>query len=488
MKKTDGTSLRERTKASYRTRRWRVGSYSVAAVVIVAAIAVALNLIVGALPGSAAELDMTPQQLYTLSGESEQTLAALDRDVEIYWIVQSGSEDATLEELLGRYAEYSHVSVTRVDPVKYPNFLSAYTDESAANNSLVVVCGERSMYIPYTDIWTYSDYEQYAYYYYNYGQEYRDTFAGEQKITSAVGYVTSEELPVMYVLSGHGEAALSETVRSAVALQNVQVEDLSLLTVEAVPDDCGILCINGPVSDLSAAETAMIREYLERGGRLLAATAYTQEDMTNFDGLLADWGLSVRYGYVLEDNSRYHFAGYVDLLLPEMQSHNITSPLSEAGYSVLFPDAQALVMGSTAEDVTLSSLLKSSSESYLKTELAGTANLEKADGDEEGPFVLAAAAVNKTTGGQIVVFGSNSFMERDFSDMVSGANLDMYLNAVDWLCEKTEAISIHAKTISTDYLTFSDSAAGAARVVLLALVPLAFAAVGLVTFIRRRRR
>lgn len=481
-------ALGEKAKAAYKTRRSAAGSYSVLAVVIVLAIAVAVNLLVGALPSSVTERDMTPQQLYTLSGESEQRLAALERDVQIYWVVQSGSEDETLGQLLGRYAEYSHVSVTRVDPVKYPNFLSAYTTESASNNSLVVVCGERHMYVPYSDIWTYSDYEQYVYYYYNYGQDYRDTFAGEQKLTSAIGYVTSDSLPVMYVLSGHGEAVLSDAVQSSVALQNVQIQELSLLTVEAVPDDCGLLFINGPVSDLSAEESGMIRDYLAKGGKLLAATAYTEEDMTNYSGLLADWGLTVEYGYVLESNPNYHFSGYVDLLLPALQSHSITSPLSESGYSVIFPDAQAFAMADTAEDITVSSLLKSSTDAYLKTDLAGMTSLVKEEGDEAGPFVLAAAGKNDATGAQIVAFGSNLFMEKDFSDMVSGANLDLFLNAIDWLCEKTDSISIHAKIVSSDYLTFSNSAAGAAKLVLLVLVPLAFVAVGVVTFIRRRRR
>lgn len=488
MKKPDMKALGERTKAAYKTRRWHAGSYSVLAVLIVVAIAVAVNLIVGALPSSMTELDMTPQQLYTLSGESEQRLAALEDDVDIYWVVQDGSEDTTLEQLLGRYAEYSHVTVTRVDPVKYPNFLSAYTDESATNNSLVVVRGERSMYVPYSDIWTYSDYEQYYYYYYYYGQDYRDTFAGEQKITSAIGYVTSEELPVMYVLSGHGEAELSDSVQSAIALQNVQVQELSLLTVEAVPDDCDLLCINGPATDLSADECEKIRDYMASGGKLLAATTYTEADMTNFDALLSDWGLEAQYGYVLESNSNYYYAGYIDLLLPSMQSHSITSPLSEAGYSVILPDAQAFVLGETEDDVSVSSLLKSSTDAYLKTNIAGMTSMEKTDDDPAGPFVLAAAGTNSATGAQIVVFGSNLFMEKDFSDMVSGANLDLYLNAIDWLCEKTDSISIHAKIVSSDYLTFSDSAASVARIVLIALVPLAFVAVGVVTFIKRRRR
>lgn len=488
MKKPDMKSLAAQTKAAYKTRRWHAGAYSVLAVVIVAAIVVAVNLIVGALPSSLTERDMTPQQLYTLSGESEQRLAGLEQDVQVYWVVQSGSEDETLEQLLNRYAEYSHVTVTRVDPVKYPNFLTAYTDESATNNSLVVTSGERSMYVPYSDIWTYSDYEQYYYYYYYYGQDYRDTFAGEQKLTSAIGYVTSESLPVMYVLSGHGETELSDSVQSAILLQNVQVEELSLLTVEAVPDDCDLLCINGPVSDFSADECDKLRAYTQQGGKLLVATAYTEADMTNFDGLLADWGLGVGYGYVLETNPNYYYAGYIDLLLPAMQSHSITSPLSESGYSVILPDAQAITLGETAEDITVSSLLKSSGDSYLKTGVSGLTDMEKTDDDLAGPFVLAAAGINDTTGAQIVLFGSNIFMESDFSDMVSGANLDLYLNAIDWLCERTDSISIHAKIVSSDYLTFSDSAATTAKIVLLAVVPLLFVAAGIVTFVKRRRR
>lgn len=141
--------------------------------------------------------------------------------MEVYWIVQSGSEDATMEQVLAKYAEYSHVTVTSVDPVVYPSFASQYTDETITNNSLLVVCGDRTMYIPYSDIWTYSDYSTYYYYYYYYGEEYLDVFAGESQLTSAIGYVTSDDLPIMYILTGHGESGVSDDVLDAINMDNI---------------------------------------------------------------------------------------------------------------------------------------------------------------------------------------------------------------------------------------------------------------------------
>ena len=488
MKKPDFKALGGKIKASYKTRNWRVGSYSVIAAIIVVAIAVVVNVLVSSLPSSSTQLDMTPEQLYSISGETEQILAALDKDVDIYWVVQSGYEDTVLTQVLNRYAEYSHVTVSQVDPVKYPNFLSSYTTESASNNSVLVSCGDRSLYIPYSDIWTCSDAEQAYYYYYYYGTEYTDTFAGEQQITSAIGYVTSEDLPVMYVLTGHGEYGLSDDTESAVQLQNVQVEELNLLTMEAVPEDCALLYISGPQSDISDSELEQLRDYVQAGGKLLVTTSYTEEDMSNFTALLSDWGIEVKYGYVLESDSRYFYYGYIDLLLPQMQSHSITSPINEAGYSIMFPDSQAFSLDSPADEITLSSLLKSSSGSYLKTNLSQMTDYEQTAEDESGAFTLAAAGSNSASGAQIVVFGSDVFMESDYSEMVSGANSDLFLNAVDWLCEKTDAISIHAKTISSDYISYTDSGAGFVKLLLVGVVPLAFLAMGVVVFVKRRRK
>ncbi|MCD8115871.1 MAG: GldG family protein [Oscillospiraceae bacterium] len=475
-------------RAAFRTKAWRAGSYSIFAAIVVIAIAVVVNLVVKALPSSATQLDMTENQIYSISDQTKQILGSLETDVDVYWIVQSGSEDTTMEQVLAKYAEYSHVTVTSVDPVVYPSFASQYTDETITNNSLLVVCGDRTMYIPYSDIWTYSDYSTYYYYYYYYGEEYLDVFAGESQLTSAIGYVTSEDLPIMYILTGHGETGVSDDVLDAINMDNIQTEELSLLTIDAIPEDCAVLALFGPTSDLSEDELAMIEAYLDEGGEMIITTEYTEEDMTNFQTLLSDWGLDLSYGYVLESNSSYYYYGYIDLILPTLGSHDITTPLTEDGYSVLIPDAQALTANGLNDDLTVTSLLTSSSSSYLKESLSGLTSYDQTDDDLSGPFLLGAAVESASSGGKIVVFMSTTFMESSYSSLVSGANEDLFLNAVDWLCEKDSSISIHTKTTTSDSLSFSDSSASTLKTLLVVIVPVLFLASGVVIFIRRRRR
>lgn len=476
-------------RAAYKTRAWSVGAYSVLAAVLVIAIGVVINLAVEALPSSVTEVDMTPEQLYSISPETEQILSALEEDVDIYWLVSSGSEDDTLRRVLEKYGEFDRVTVTQVDPVEYPAFAGAYTSESVTMNSLIVTNGERSMYIPYSDIWTYSDYEMYYYYYYYYGQEYLDTFAGEGQLTSAVSYVTAEELPVMYILSGHGETELSQDVLSAVALENVETEALNLLTVEAVPEDCGVLAVFGPVSDLSESECEKIRAYLNGGGRMLVTTEYTEESMVNFQALLREYGLELSYGYVLENNSAYYSFGYIDLLLPELVSHSITAPLVNGGYSVMMPDAQAITETEEhGDNIQVSRLLETSATSYLKESISGLASYDQTDADPVGPFMVAAAAEDTDTGAQLVVFGSTVFMEAEYSDMVSGSGEDLFLNALAWLCEMEQSISIHPKTLSGDTLVFSGRAAGVLKTLFVIVMPLLCVGAGVVNFVRRRKR
>ncbi|MCD8087724.1 MAG: GldG family protein [Oscillospiraceae bacterium] len=477
-----------RLRAAFNTKAWRAGSYSIFAAIVVIAIAVVVNLVVNALPSSGTQLDMTENQIYSISDQTKQILGSLETDVEVYWIVQSGSEDSTMEQVLAKYAEYSHVTVTSVDPVVYPSFASQYTDETITNNSLLVVCGDRTIYIPYSDIWTYSDYSTYYYYYYYYGEEYLDVFAGESQLTSAIGYVTSDDLPIMYILTGHGESGVSDDVLDAINMDNIQTEELSLLTVDAIPEDCAVLALFGPTSDLSADEVAMIEAYLAEGGEMIITTEYTEEDMTNFQTLLSDWGLDLTYGYVLESNSSYYYYGYIDLILPTLGSHDITSPLTEDGYSVLMPDAQGLTEIGENDDLTVTALLTSSSSSYIKESLSGLTSYEQTEDDPSGPFMLGAAVESASSGGKLVVFTSTLFMESDYSSLVSGANEDLFLNAVDWLCEKDSSISIHTKTISSDYLSFSDSSASTLKTLLVIVVPVLFLASGVVIFIRRRRR
>ena len=175
----------------------RGGAYSLAISAVVLAILVVVNVLVSALPSSLTKYDISASKLYSITSNTKAVAAALEQDVTIYWVVQSGQEDEVMEHLLSKYDSLSqHIQVVKKNPDVYPTFAQQYTDETVRNNSLIVECGERSRYIGYDDIYV-QEADLYSY-------SYSTSFDGEGAITSAIDYVVSQELPQVYILEGHG--------------------------------------------------------------------------------------------------------------------------------------------------------------------------------------------------------------------------------------------------------------------------------------------
>ena len=126
------------------------GAYSMAVTAVVIAIVVVLNLVVQEIPSKYREIDLSSQKLYTIGEQTEKLLKSLKKDVELYYIAQDGSESSDIEKLLEKYEEGSkHVKVEQKDPAVYPQFAAQYTSESISNNSIIVVCGEKSKVVDY---------------------------------------------------------------------------------------------------------------------------------------------------------------------------------------------------------------------------------------------------------------------------------------------------------------------------------------------------
>ena len=130
------------------------------------------------------------------------------------------------------------------------------------SNSLIVTCGDRSKIVDYNDIYESSvDYTTYSY--------TTTGFDGEGQITSAISYVTSENLPVLYTLDGHGEKALDPTIQEDIEKANIEIRTLNLLTEETVPEDAACLLINSPASDISEECSPYLSGKWRKGNDLL---------------------------------------------------------------------------------------------------------------------------------------------------------------------------------------------------------------------------
>ena len=453
------------------------GAYSLIVTAVVLAILIVCNILVSALPASLTKYDISATKLYSITSNTKVVVNALEQDVTIYWIVQSGEEDDVIETLLSKYDSLSdHITVVKKNPDVYPTFAEQYTSETVENNSLVVECGERNRYIAYDDIYV-QEADVYSY-------SYSTSFDGEGAITSAIDYVVTEDLPQLYVLEGHGEQELPSNFQEQIEKANIETNTLSLLTVDAIPEETDAVLLYEPSSDLSEEEVEMLYDYAENGGKLLVIAGPTQDsNLENLYSLLANYGVETSEGIVVE-GSREHYTVQPYVLLPEMTSHAITDSLIEENYFVLMPISQGLTVEDSSGTVT--SLLTTSAYSYSKADAYDLETYEKEDGDTDGPFALAVS-IEDSSGGGIVWFASSSFLEDMYNAFSSGANGDIAMNALSSLVGESEAMAIRSKSLNYNYLTISESTSSLLKATMIGIFPLVYFGIGVYVIVRRRR-
>ena len=456
------------------------GAYSLAVVAVVLAILIAVNVFASALPTGYTRFDISASKLYSITSNTKVVVNGLTEDVTIYWIVQSGQEDDVIENLLGKYESLSdHIQVVKRNPDVYPTFAEQYTDEDVPNNSLVVECGDRSRYISYNDIYVQSA-DMYSY-------SYTTDFDGEGAITSAIDYVVTEDLPQLYVLEGHGEAELPSTFADQIEKANIETNALSLLTVDAIPEEADCILIYAPSSDISTEERDMLADYVSGGGRLLVMAGPVEDGiLENLYSLLSDYGVEAHEGIVVEaDREHYAFqAPYV--LLPDMASHDITDSLIEENYFPILPISLGLTVTGEGSGGTVTELLTTSDAAFSKAAGYDLSTYEKEEGDIDGPFAVAVS-VEDDGGGQMVWFTSSVFLEDVYNAYSSGSNGDLAMNALSDLIGEREAMAIRSKSLNYNYLTISASTSALLQTVMIGVCPLLFLGVGIAVILRRRR-
>ena len=481
------------------------GSYSLALTVIVLAIAVFLNLLISELPSTATRIDVSENKLYSIGDETKSVASGLTEDVTLYLVAEDGSEDSTIDELLTRYSDLSsHITYEKKDPVLNPSFTSQYTSDEVASNSVIVVSDKRSKVIAYSDLYESSvNYQTYS----------METtgFDGEGQVTSAIAYVTTDDLPVLYTLQGHEETALDSSMQSAIEKENIEIEELNLVTDGSVPEDASCLMINAPQSDLSDDETSAILTYLQNGGRAFLVSGYTTTDMPNYDSILAQYGVSINSGVVLEGDSNHYVSGNPLYLVPEIQSTDATGSLADASTYVLMPVGQSIETSEElSEDITVSDMLTSTSSSYLKSDPENMQSLSKEDDDTDGPFTLAASIVQTVTDAasdesaddtseteteaaetketRLVVLASSQFLTSNADSVVSGGNTKFLTTALSWMCGQSSSISIPSKSMEISSLTLTSASTNMWSILTIAVLPAAFLVIGGVIWLKRRKK
>ena len=463
---------------------FRSGVYSTAILAAAIVLAVLLNLLVGALPKKYTEFDLSEAKMYTLGDSSKKLVQSLYQDVTVYYLCETGSEDAILTKLLDHYAdESSHIHWEQKDPTLYPTFAAQYGAENASTGSLIVTSGEDSVVLDAADLYEY-DYSDY----YTTGSA-NVTFGGEKQITAAIYKLTSGDARVAYYTTNHGEQALTSSLTEALNAQNITLQPLDLLTSE-IPEDCSLLIINAPTSDLASDdglvdEVSMLQNYLNEGGKMLLTTNIYDET-PNLDALMAEFGLSREPGIVVEGDSGHALYGYPYSLFPDYGATEESTALNGVNKDthVMLSVAQGITVTET-DGVTAESLLNTSEDAYSKLNFDTSSTTAKEDGDTDGPFSLAVWARKDDTGAEVIWIGCPNMDNEQLYQSIPG-NLTFLQGCAASMVGQD--ILIDTKALEASPITIPASTATTLGLVFVFVLPAAVLIAGAVVVLLRRRK
>jgi hypothetical protein len=321
-------------------------------------------------------------------------------------------------------------------------------------------------------------------------------FKGEMIFSSALLAVSNPKPLKAYFLTGHQEGSIFSDDPQAgyrklagVLQQNfVQVDTLDLIptNMPAVPADCNLLVIAGPVNTLLDAEVEKIDHYLTQGGRLLVLFSFQnrEPDDIRLERLLARWGVEVTSAIIHDPQ---HTLGGQDVIVGNFgkNPHPIVNPLQLSQLQLALPRPVGRLRTRTPAP-----------DAPKVEEIAFTGPMAFSEDAPRRPqtFSLAAAVEKGAVNGvitergttRIVVIGDSLFLNNGTIDHLS--NRDFAASAVNWLLDRTALLQgVGPKPVNDYRLVMTRTQLQKVEWVLLGALPGSVLLIGGMVWLRRRR-
>jgi len=447
--------------------------------------------------------DLTENKQFTLAPQSEKVLDGLTKDVTLraFW---RKAEQEQVKDLLTNYQRASkRVKVEFVDPVEDP--ASAKQFEITQERTLHVQSGN---------------------------DQVRITDPNEEKVTNAIIKVSGGEAKAVYFLKGHGEPELEDVAsprgygffKKALEDEHYTVNDLLLMTKGEVPADASLV-VAAPTRPLLDVELQALERYLDRGGRLLALLEPTWDPnqhklvVTGLEELLKKRGISVNDNLVL-DLELQLFASAKIGVAPGAESygsHPITENLKEVTFYGDF--VREVRPNPDTPGATVTTLVRTSANSWAEPDVAGVFDRHQASREKDdlsGPISIATAYERKTPAEakkdeagaekaekkdgeaaeddhskgkdvttRIVAFGDEDWVDNGQITRFA-PNQDLALNAVGWLVDRGDLISIRPKKSKVAQLALTPAQTQAIFVASVFLIPELLLLAGLAVWQNRK--
>ena len=478
-------------------RKWLIdGSRTLSLVLLILAAFLGINT--GMKVWDLTPIDLSQEKLYTLTDESKERVKDIDKDVHLYFV--GYTEDNADLALAKQYKDVNERIVAEaVDSESRPDLVEKYGIEDTGSSGIIIECGDRSKVLTATDLVTYDT------------TTYETISIAEERLTSAIISVTTDDIPKVYFLEGYSDFTLDYNLYYLnVYLQNeiTEVDTLNILSTGNVPEDCDTLVITSPSQDFNNEAKTAIIDYINRGGNILwlnAATAVST-DLPNVNEVLALYGVNpFEMGVIRETDSSRMVANSPDLVIPNLGYSDITEDIYSDGVILANP-TKININEEGLEDLKVveTDLATTSEGAYFRTNF-NNSSAAAAEGEETGSFVVGAelektiTEANEETGtsavtSTLIIFGENYFIsdypltqESQYSAIqVSSYNKDLVLNSLAYLSDREEDITARKSTGTVTY-TATEQQDTIVRIIIFS-VPAVVILAGLIVWQKRRRK
>lgn len=491
------------------SRRFKHGTMSTIITVVVVVAVILVNVIVGVLLGLfPSSVDLTDDSRFQLGEQSIQYVQGLDEDITITVCMNENefaNSDANgyyyqANEIIKQYAQYSsHITVQYVDLMEDPSFSANYADYNLSEADIIVESAQRIRVVDPSELVVAEYNDDYTSY-----QYFSDA---EQVMTSAISYVSANELTNCAVITGHSETT-SAGLNTILEDNNYQMTDVDLAST-TLDDSYDLVVICAPMVDYTDAELEQIDAFLTNGGNFGKTLLYianfqqvSTDDATgavnsitpNLDAYLAEWGIEVSLdGMMYEtDNNNAYNNNYVMGMNIVDEDHTAALRDSTLPFIGMYTRPVNLLF-ETQDNITTTSLIQSTETTslvpYSETEDAN-AYVQNHVGTYNAAVLSQKTRYDGLTPitSNVIVLGSDGLLADSVISDARYNNNEYMVNLINDLTGQEGGINISAVSFTSETFNASNAAAITTFIIFMIVIPLAALAGGFTFWLMRRRK
>ncbi|MBQ3140847.1 MAG: GldG family protein [Clostridia bacterium] len=476
-------------------RKLRYGLVTVILALVLVVLVITTQVAIGELSERVGlSVDLTANQMYSMSEDTIKFVEDIDKDVEIVILASEYAYDIVAPqhlEIIKKYAQINDkISVSFVDVNYNPSYISGY-DEIIEYGDILVKCGARYKIVEYAAMVLEEETEDE-----DVVIEYSNA---EDEMNSALVYVTSTQTFKAAFTTGHGEYE-GKVLKSYMQRNNFQVEDVDL-TQKTDLSEYNLVISLGPTLDFKDDELFTLDAFLDNKGKLDKSFIYMpsveRDPSPNLDEFLKEWGIVVTDEIVYQTDSSLVYSTifdtYATVPSTEQELGGVyASKVPGKEYKLYLPYSRNIItsfenMGSrsTRAFLQFTGGAKLSNFLTLGEEETWTASAS----DPSGIFNAGVVGYDSRNGAisHVMVLGNNAIASDaaiNTGDFINSKYLIQILNA--WVDKPVNDVIVEPVDITRPIFALTEGAAAFAFWFFVVTLPVGTVIAGIVVFVRRR--